>query len=150
MAFTTSSSDPLSSLQMGLSLDKTTIDQLNPYLDSHQNKCILEESPKSQISGPILFFVLDLKELKYVASLVFLCRFILFGTTFPAEFVLSAPPNGTICTSTTKSRPEPSGTHTWPRSAIRFCFARPALPKISPPRGQMSPWRIPWSKNRRI
>ncbi|XP_017006127.2 protein GPR107 [Drosophila takahashii] len=49
---------------LGLSLDKTTIDQLNPYLDSHQNKCILEESPKSQISGPILFFVLDLKELK--------------------------------------------------------------------------------------
>ncbi|XP_039498642.1 protein GPR107 isoform X2 [Drosophila santomea] len=49
---------------MGLSLDKTTIDQLNPYLDSHQNKCILEESPKNQISGPILFFVLDLKELK--------------------------------------------------------------------------------------
>jgi len=53
-------------LQLGLSLDKTTIDQLNPYLDSHQNKCILEESPKTQISGPILFFVLDLKELKYV------------------------------------------------------------------------------------
>ncbi|XP_070853551.1 protein GPR107 [Drosophila suzukii] len=49
---------------LGLSLDKTTIDQLNPYLDSHQNKCILEESPKTQISGPILFFVLDLKELK--------------------------------------------------------------------------------------
>ncbi|XP_017064056.1 protein GPR107 [Drosophila eugracilis] len=49
---------------LGLSLDKTTIDQLNPYLDSHQNKCILEESPKSQLNGPILFFVLDLKELK--------------------------------------------------------------------------------------
>ncbi|XP_016948739.1 protein GPR107 [Drosophila biarmipes] len=49
---------------LGLSLDKTTIDQLNPYLDSHQNKCILEESSKTQNSGPILFFVLDLKELK--------------------------------------------------------------------------------------
>ncbi|XP_034671114.1 protein GPR107 [Drosophila subobscura] len=48
----------------GLSLDKTTIDQLNPYLDSHQNKCILEEPPNMQTSGPILFFVLDLKELK--------------------------------------------------------------------------------------
>ncbi|EDW00138.1 protein GPR107 [Drosophila grimshawi] len=48
----------------GLSLDKTTIDQLNPYLDSHQNKCILEEPPSNQKSGPILFFVLDLKELK--------------------------------------------------------------------------------------
>ncbi|XP_068158710.1 protein GPR107 [Drosophila tropicalis] len=50
--------------KFGLSLDKTTIDQLNPYLDSHQNKCILEESPNKQNSGPILFFVLDLKELK--------------------------------------------------------------------------------------
>ncbi|KAI8033363.1 protein GPR107 [Drosophila gunungcola] len=49
---------------LGLSLDKTTIDQLNPYLDSHQNKCILEEPPQKQNSGPILFFVLDLKELK--------------------------------------------------------------------------------------
>ncbi|KAH8366948.1 hypothetical protein KR200_006200 [Drosophila serrata] len=49
---------------LGLSLDKTTIDQLNPYLDSHQTKCILEEPPKLQTSGPILFFVLDLKELK--------------------------------------------------------------------------------------
>ncbi|XP_002133911.2 protein GPR107 [Drosophila pseudoobscura] len=48
----------------GLSLDKTTIDQLNPYLDSHQNKCILEEPPNMQTRGPILFFVLDLKELK--------------------------------------------------------------------------------------
>ncbi|XP_030386522.1 protein GPR107 [Scaptodrosophila lebanonensis] len=48
----------------GLSLDKTTIDQLNPYLDSHQNKCILEEPPAKQTSGPILFFLLDLKELK--------------------------------------------------------------------------------------
>ncbi|XP_016986261.1 protein GPR107 [Drosophila rhopaloa] len=49
---------------LGLSLDKTTIDQLNPYLDSHQNKCILEEPSQKQTSGPILFFVLDLKELK--------------------------------------------------------------------------------------
>ncbi|KAH8386836.1 hypothetical protein KR093_002843, partial [Drosophila rubida] len=48
----------------GLSLDKTTIDQLNPYLDSHQTKCILEEPPNNQKSGPILFFVLDLVELK--------------------------------------------------------------------------------------
>ncbi|KAH8418969.1 hypothetical protein KR222_010590 [Zaprionus bogoriensis] len=48
----------------GLALDKTTIDQLNPYLDSHQNKCILEEPPSNQKSGPILFFILDLKALK--------------------------------------------------------------------------------------
>ncbi|KAH8274227.1 hypothetical protein KR018_009079 [Drosophila ironensis] len=56
--------DEKSSDLFGLSLDKTTIDQLNPYVDSHQNKCILEESPLKQTSGPILFFVLDLKELK--------------------------------------------------------------------------------------
>ncbi|KAH8238430.1 hypothetical protein KR032_006812 [Drosophila birchii] len=53
---------------LGLSLDKTTIDQLNPYLDSHQTKCILEEPPKLQTSGPILFFVLDLKELKVMVK----------------------------------------------------------------------------------
>ncbi|XP_017018240.1 protein GPR107 [Drosophila kikkawai] len=53
---------------LGLSLDKTTIDQLNPYLDSHQTKCILEEPPKLQTSGPILFFVLDLKELKVLVK----------------------------------------------------------------------------------
>ncbi|XP_034484764.1 protein GPR107 [Drosophila innubila] len=48
----------------GLTLDKTTIDQLNPYLDSHQTKCILEEPTSIQRRGPILFFVLDLTELK--------------------------------------------------------------------------------------
>ncbi|XP_017468863.1 PREDICTED: protein GPR107 [Rhagoletis zephyria] len=47
----------------GLTLDKTTIDQLNPYLDSHQNKCILEEPSSMQRSGPILFFIFDLKNL---------------------------------------------------------------------------------------
>uniref|UniRef100_W8BCB0 Protein GPR107 n=1 Tax=Ceratitis capitata TaxID=7213 RepID=W8BCB0_CERCA len=47
----------------GLTLDKTTIDQLNPYLDSHQNKCILEEPAEMQRSGPILIFWFDLKNL---------------------------------------------------------------------------------------
>ncbi|KAH8303967.1 hypothetical protein KR044_007517 [Drosophila immigrans] len=56
--------DQATSGLFGLSLDKTTIDQLNPYLDSHQTKCILEEPPNNQKSGPILFFVLDLNELK--------------------------------------------------------------------------------------
>ncbi|XP_037937664.1 protein GPR107 [Teleopsis dalmanni] len=49
--------------KFGLSLDKTTIDQMNPYLDSHQNKCILEEQSNMQTNGPILFFLLDLKNL---------------------------------------------------------------------------------------
>ncbi|XP_023295204.2 protein GPR107 [Lucilia cuprina] len=50
--------------KLGLSLDKTTIDQMNPYLDSHQNKCLLEESWSLQRSGPILFFLFDLKNLQ--------------------------------------------------------------------------------------
>ncbi|TMW52137.1 hypothetical protein DOY81_002772 [Sarcophaga bullata] len=50
--------------KLGLSLDKTTIDQMNPYLDSHQNKCLLEESSGLQRSGPILFFLFDLKNLQ--------------------------------------------------------------------------------------
>lgn len=45
----------------GLSLDKTLSDAMNPYLDSHQDKCILEEPASSQRSGPIVFFVMDLK-----------------------------------------------------------------------------------------
>ncbi|XP_061395344.1 protein GPR107 [Musca vetustissima] len=49
---------------IGLSLDKTTIDQMNPYLDSHQNKCLLEESSGLQRNGPILFFLFDLKKLQ--------------------------------------------------------------------------------------
>ncbi|XP_073832072.1 protein GPR107 isoform X1 [Musca autumnalis] len=49
---------------IGLSLDKTTIDQMNPYLDSHQNKCLLEESSGLERNGPILFFLFDLKKLQ--------------------------------------------------------------------------------------
>ncbi|XP_067639618.1 protein GPR107 [Eurosta solidaginis] len=46
---------------LGLTLDKTKIDQMNPYLDSHQNHCILEEPSGMQNSGPILLFLFDLK-----------------------------------------------------------------------------------------
>ncbi|XP_037030246.1 protein GPR107 [Bradysia coprophila] len=48
----------------GLSLDKTMTDAMNPYLDSHQDRCILEELAKDQRSGPIVYFVMDLKNLK--------------------------------------------------------------------------------------
>lgn len=51
--------------QFGLSLDKTTTDVMNPYLDSHQDTCILEEPKNSQSrSGPIVFFMMDLKNLQ--------------------------------------------------------------------------------------
>ncbi|CAD7090007.1 unnamed protein product [Hermetia illucens] len=45
----------------GLSLDRTLSDAMNPYLDSHQDKCILEEPVGQQTSGPIVFFLMDLK-----------------------------------------------------------------------------------------
>uniref|UniRef100_A0A182MWI8 GOST seven transmembrane domain-containing protein n=1 Tax=Anopheles culicifacies TaxID=139723 RepID=A0A182MWI8_9DIPT len=45
----------------GLSLDKTMSDSMNPYLDSHQDKCILTEPVAVQSNGPIVFFKMDLK-----------------------------------------------------------------------------------------
>lgn len=55
----------ISQLQFGLSLDKTMTDAMNPYLDSHQDRCILEELAANQRSGPIVYFIMDLKNLKY-------------------------------------------------------------------------------------
>ncbi|XP_052900370.1 protein GPR107 [Anopheles moucheti] len=46
----------------GLSLDKTMSDSMNPYLDSHQDKCILTEPVAVQSNGPIVFFKMDLKQ----------------------------------------------------------------------------------------
>lgn len=48
----------------GLSLDKTMTDAMNPYLDSHQDRCILDERAAAQRSGPIVFFVMDLRQNK--------------------------------------------------------------------------------------
>lgn len=47
---------PTSFQLFGLSLDKTMTDAMNPYLDSHQDRCILEEEAASQRHGPIMFF----------------------------------------------------------------------------------------------
>ncbi|ETN64571.1 lung seven transmembrane receptor [Anopheles darlingi] len=46
----------------GLSLDKTMSDAMNPYLDAHQDKCILTEPVTAQSNGPIVFFKMDLKQ----------------------------------------------------------------------------------------
>ncbi|XP_058064342.1 protein GPR107 [Anopheles bellator] len=46
----------------GLSLDKTMSDSMNPYLDSHQDKCILTEPVTAQSNGPIVFFKMDLNQ----------------------------------------------------------------------------------------
>lgn len=47
------------SFQFGLSLDKTLSDAMNPYLDSHQDRCILDEQASSLKQGPIIFFQMD-------------------------------------------------------------------------------------------
>lgn len=35
-------------------------DAMNPYLDTHQDRCILQESARAQQNGPIAFFTMDL------------------------------------------------------------------------------------------
>lgn len=37
-------------------------DAMNPYLDTHQDRCILQESARAQQSGPIAFFTMDLQK----------------------------------------------------------------------------------------
>lgn len=44
-------------------MDKTVTDAMNPYLDTHQSRCILDKSANI-LSGPIIFFVMDLKNHK--------------------------------------------------------------------------------------
>lgn len=42
-------------------------DAMNPYLDTHQDRCILQESATAQQSGPIAFFTMDLmKDLVHI------------------------------------------------------------------------------------
>ena len=39
---------------------------MNPYLDSHQDMCILEEPVSSMKSGPIAFFLMNFTSEKLV------------------------------------------------------------------------------------
>lgn len=57
-------------------------DAMNPYLDSHQDRCILEEPASSQRSGPIVFFLMDLKNKALVLLLCFFfcCHFFPYGS----------------------------------------------------------------------
>lgn len=50
-----------SELQFGLTLDKTRSDAMNPFIDDHQDTCILEESAAAQNNGPIAYLSMDLK-----------------------------------------------------------------------------------------
>ncbi|XP_063698631.1 protein GPR107 [Culicoides brevitarsis] len=54
----------------GFSLDKTASDAMNPYLDTHQDHCILKEPAASQNHGPIVLFSMNMtrNELKVEAS----------------------------------------------------------------------------------
>ncbi|XP_069700943.1 protein GPR107 [Periplaneta americana] len=45
----------------GFSLDRTLSDAMNPYLDSHQDGCLLEEQTHSEPGSPIIYFKLDFK-----------------------------------------------------------------------------------------
>lgn len=52
----------------GFSLDRTLSDAMNPYLDSHQDRCLLEEPERPETetpnSPPVVYFTMDLKNLK--------------------------------------------------------------------------------------
>lgn len=48
-------------MQFGLTLDKTMNDAMNPYIDDHQNKCILQEPISTQNHGPIAYLMMDFK-----------------------------------------------------------------------------------------
>lgn len=48
--------------QFGLTLDKTKSDAMNPFIDNHQDKCILEEPASMQHNGPIAYLNMDLKK----------------------------------------------------------------------------------------
>lgn len=51
--------------QFGLTLDKTRSDAMNPFIDNHQDKCILEEPASMQHNGPIAYLAMDLKNQQY-------------------------------------------------------------------------------------
>ncbi|GLG94300.1 hypothetical protein R5R35_002229 [Gryllus longicercus] len=45
----------------GFSLDRTLSDAMNPYLDSHQDGCLLQQPPNQEPSGAVAYFTLDLQ-----------------------------------------------------------------------------------------
>lgn len=49
-------------IQFGFSLDRTRNDAVNPYLDSHQDVCLLQDLIHSEPSSEIIYFTLDLKK----------------------------------------------------------------------------------------
>ncbi|KAK4872430.1 hypothetical protein RN001_014459 [Aquatica leii] len=46
----------------GFSLDRTMNDAMNPYLDSHPDRCLLQEPVHSEHEAAIIYFIMDLSE----------------------------------------------------------------------------------------
>ncbi|KAG8221817.1 hypothetical protein J437_LFUL002819 [Ladona fulva] len=46
----------------GFSLDRTVSDAMNPYLDSHQEKCLLQEPIRHDNNGAVVYFTMDFKK----------------------------------------------------------------------------------------
>lgn len=47
-------------------MDRTVNDAMNPYLNNHQEKCILKEPITKQNGAEVLYFLLDLGKKKWV------------------------------------------------------------------------------------
>ncbi|XP_046981150.1 protein GPR107 isoform X1 [Schistocerca americana] len=48
----------------GFSLDRTLSDAMNPYLDSHQDGCLLQHPPNEDSTGAVIYFIMDLQNQK--------------------------------------------------------------------------------------
>lgn len=48
---------------------------MNPFIDDHQDTCILEESAALQTNGPIAYLTMDLKNQRYTLNNSFLLLF---------------------------------------------------------------------------
>ncbi|KAF5296015.1 hypothetical protein FQR65_LT10318 [Abscondita terminalis] len=46
----------------GFSLDRTMNDAMNPYLDSHPDRCLLQEPVHSEHEAAVIYFIMDLTE----------------------------------------------------------------------------------------
>ncbi|XP_044731756.1 protein GPR107 [Chrysoperla carnea] len=50
--------------KFGFSLDRTMNDAMNPYLDSHQENCLLQNFPSNGHDSSVVYFTLNFKSLK--------------------------------------------------------------------------------------
>lgn len=50
-------------LQFGFSLDRTMNDAMNPYLDIHQERCLLQSPSMQTTNTGAVFFIMDFKNM---------------------------------------------------------------------------------------